>query len=448
MGQSVPTCCCYNRHALQAADISGFTPRVIPSVSGVAARGGTPRGTRLSPAANDCSGTHLLPVSEIPGEEAAHSVYENSRQDQDCADVSLIAPLEQPSVGSRTHWEGTCKRCCFFAKDRCTNGADCEFCHYEHEKRRRIKRKRKNKSSANNADAGDAAANADADDALSMSEDDDDDDRVAAHMGDIFQFPVPVTPDSDAGIGQRSFAQARSAEDKKQGWEIAAAKNRVGSRLRPDAGEFAPAAVVQGTVTKQAQQRDSTAATSNVALWWTDQTLAFTDQQPQVVMPAAIEEPCESGAWRYVGTASQFHPVPEFHSSPLSTGMSCFHGPDVCQQGWNTQEQFGNSFYDNGGWPLSQPPLVDTSLQQSTWYYSGNANAMPCDSSSLTYDASMRHFGGPPQDTAKLPPGVEVAVDMAPVTMVPWVHHATDDQFGQKLTHPQQRFVGCRVGGA
>lgn len=54
-----------------------------------------------------------------------------------------LGPL--PSMGSAQHAEGACKRCCFFPKGRCQNGYNCEFCHFEHEKR---KRKKKKKSAA------------------------------------------------------------------------------------------------------------------------------------------------------------------------------------------------------------------------------------------------------------------------------------------------------------
>jgi len=50
-----------------------------------------------------------------------------------------------PSMGSEAHAQGTCKRCCFFPRGRCTNGYTCEFCHYEHEKRRRKNKKKKKK---------------------------------------------------------------------------------------------------------------------------------------------------------------------------------------------------------------------------------------------------------------------------------------------------------------
>mmetsp|Transcript_9227 Transcript_9227/g.10718 ORF Transcript_9227/g.10718 Transcript_9227/m.10718 type:complete len:137 (-) Transcript_9227:1-411(-) len=42
-----------------------------------------------------------------------------------------------PSLGSEFHESGNCKRCCFYPRNRCLNGYECEFCHYEHEKRKR-----------------------------------------------------------------------------------------------------------------------------------------------------------------------------------------------------------------------------------------------------------------------------------------------------------------------
>mmetsp|Transcript_19635 Transcript_19635/g.45726 ORF Transcript_19635/g.45726 Transcript_19635/m.45726 type:complete len:424 (+) Transcript_19635:160-1431(+) len=59
----------------------------------------------------------------------------------------LVEKGELPSLGSKRHLEGQCKRCCFFPKGRCQNGYDCEFCHFEHEKRRRKKKKKKKTAS-------------------------------------------------------------------------------------------------------------------------------------------------------------------------------------------------------------------------------------------------------------------------------------------------------------
>jgi len=42
-----------------------------------------------------------------------------------------------PSVGSTLHASGRCSRCCFFLKDRCRNGVNCQFCHLPHERRGR-----------------------------------------------------------------------------------------------------------------------------------------------------------------------------------------------------------------------------------------------------------------------------------------------------------------------
>mmetsp|Transcript_62297 Transcript_62297/g.178756 ORF Transcript_62297/g.178756 Transcript_62297/m.178756 type:complete len:519 (+) Transcript_62297:85-1641(+) len=47
-----------------------------------------------------------------------------------------------PSLGSEGHVAGTCKRCCFFPRGRCSNGYECEFCHYEHDKRKRKNKKK------------------------------------------------------------------------------------------------------------------------------------------------------------------------------------------------------------------------------------------------------------------------------------------------------------------
>lgn len=51
-----------------------------------------------------------------------------------------LGPTGLPSKGSQGHDTGECKRCCFFPKGRCTNGYECEFCHFDHEKRMRKKR--------------------------------------------------------------------------------------------------------------------------------------------------------------------------------------------------------------------------------------------------------------------------------------------------------------------
>jgi len=59
---------------------------------------------------------------------------------------------EHPSLGSPGHLDGTCKRCCFYPRNRCLNGYECEFCHYDHEKRKRKSKKSKKKKAGENAE--------------------------------------------------------------------------------------------------------------------------------------------------------------------------------------------------------------------------------------------------------------------------------------------------------
>lgn len=54
-----------------------------------------------------------------------------------------LGPDGLPSMGSVGHTTGDCKRCAFFPKDRCQNGYNCQFCHFDHEKSRRTGKKKR-----------------------------------------------------------------------------------------------------------------------------------------------------------------------------------------------------------------------------------------------------------------------------------------------------------------
>lgn len=54
--------------------------------------------------------------------------------------LPAVTLADLPSLGSLGHFVGQCSKCCFFPKGRCTNGYECRFCHFEHEKRQRKKR--------------------------------------------------------------------------------------------------------------------------------------------------------------------------------------------------------------------------------------------------------------------------------------------------------------------
>lgn len=50
---------------------------------------------------------------------------------------SPLAVTALPSIGSALHASGKCSRCCFYLKNRCRNGINCQFCHLPHERRSR-----------------------------------------------------------------------------------------------------------------------------------------------------------------------------------------------------------------------------------------------------------------------------------------------------------------------
>ncbi|CAE8583119.1 unnamed protein product [Polarella glacialis] len=94
----------------------------------------------------------LLSTKAVKVQKAVAANKENNENNQENDDEdSNVGDYEQesgplPSLGAANHNAGTCKRCNFYPKGRCQNGADCTFCHYSHEKRkpsRQEKRDRK-----------------------------------------------------------------------------------------------------------------------------------------------------------------------------------------------------------------------------------------------------------------------------------------------------------------
>mmetsp|Transcript_90890 Transcript_90890/g.294071 ORF Transcript_90890/g.294071 Transcript_90890/m.294071 type:complete len:529 (+) Transcript_90890:132-1718(+) len=69
------------------------------------------------------------------------AVLSDPGAESDVAELAALAeqvPLGSlPSHGSVLHAEGKCSRCCFHMKNRCRNGANCQFCHLKHERRTR-----------------------------------------------------------------------------------------------------------------------------------------------------------------------------------------------------------------------------------------------------------------------------------------------------------------------
>jgi len=80
-----------------------------------------------------------------------------SRRPSNDSSASTAVSELLPSVGSALHFTAECQRCCFFPKGSCSNGKDCNFCHFDHEARpRRSKRGGSKKAEENSALASDS----------------------------------------------------------------------------------------------------------------------------------------------------------------------------------------------------------------------------------------------------------------------------------------------------
>jgi hypothetical protein len=99
-------------------------------------------------ASTTSGGTDMEPSSLPPSPNELFSLPEDSTSASEDAEHSKVPEeleipkitLDQngfPSVGSIGHFSGQCTRCCFHPKGRCLNGYDCNFCHFEHDKRKR-----------------------------------------------------------------------------------------------------------------------------------------------------------------------------------------------------------------------------------------------------------------------------------------------------------------------
>lgn len=85
-------------------------------------------------------------VSTFHDDEEADSDEDKDELGQ--AAFSEVVGLELPSIGSKDHAIGECKRCAFYFKGRCRNGKDCSHCHLPHDETRRRRNRKKTKASA------------------------------------------------------------------------------------------------------------------------------------------------------------------------------------------------------------------------------------------------------------------------------------------------------------
>lgn len=91
-------------------------------------------------ASTTSGGTDMEPSSLPPSPNELFSLPEDSTSASEDNEPSKTDHNGFPSVGSIGHFSGQCTRCCFHPKGRCLNGYDCNFCHFDHDKRRRTKK--------------------------------------------------------------------------------------------------------------------------------------------------------------------------------------------------------------------------------------------------------------------------------------------------------------------
>eukprot|EP00443_Scrippsiella_acuminata_P048586 CAMPEP_0115204436 /NCGR_PEP_ID=MMETSP0270-20121206/19168_1 /TAXON_ID=71861 /ORGANISM="Scrippsiella trochoidea, Strain CCMP3099" /LENGTH=374 /DNA_ID=CAMNT_0002617935 /DNA_START=56 /DNA_END=1180 /DNA_ORIENTATION=- len=140
--------------------IHPFTPITTPSPTG--GLGLFHRDLRTSAAESAVQGDSSVAATGMVADRHAEGDHIGSDDESDDDDSSQIQTARQPadaprrpkgalhpSLGSEGHAIGACKRCCFFSRGRCANGYECQFCHYEHEKRKRKNKKAATKKAIN-----------------------------------------------------------------------------------------------------------------------------------------------------------------------------------------------------------------------------------------------------------------------------------------------------------
>jgi hypothetical protein len=80
---------------------------------------------------------------DLPGSKGNDGgVVSTTLTKEEPGNLSAAGDEKLPSIGSVGHNDGSCKRCAFFPKGRCLNGADCTHCHFDHVSRPRARKLR------------------------------------------------------------------------------------------------------------------------------------------------------------------------------------------------------------------------------------------------------------------------------------------------------------------
>lgn len=97
-----------------------------------------PASGRFGSTTEECNSTESSPKNACASPMRVRCMVQEEDEDLiiDDADTSADVSEDLPSRGSAKHASGECQRCNFFSNGRCTNGRDCSFCHFEHDKKK------------------------------------------------------------------------------------------------------------------------------------------------------------------------------------------------------------------------------------------------------------------------------------------------------------------------
>mmetsp|Transcript_114991 Transcript_114991/g.245577 ORF Transcript_114991/g.245577 Transcript_114991/m.245577 type:complete len:518 (+) Transcript_114991:60-1613(+) len=297
--------------------------------------------------------------------------------------------VTHPSVGSAKHADGTCKRCCFFSKNRCANGASCEWCHYEHEKRKRNKRKNKGAKGAEDGENDEGEEDA----AMTLSEEalampvspSEGPSTVTSTSCTYLSFGVslPPTPDAMAGTGPAATQESMASGLGQHAYNTDRSQTSYLSAHTSFAGALA-----------EEMNFASAGSVYQDAHAWNEGFSASTGMHllstvPQTQQPSSAYAHDEWAQWQ------------------------CMNGEQQPQQ-W----AMDGSWYDGSQQQMYWDQSAAMSEAEGAMYQiQGCTEGMMQQGS-----APGSYLGGlcaPTHMAPCLPPGVEVAVDMKPPPMIP-----------------------------
>jgi len=315
--------------------------------------------------------------------------------------------IKHPSIGSEKHFEGTCKRCCFYPRRRCANGDKCEFCHYDHEKRTHKKRKAKSRLG----------------DAIGDGAEDKENQAAAGKENSSTGLPLTSAPQADT-----NSSKATSGTSSPTAGYAAKTPQQMGLRhqYQEKSATLNPS-TWQAKRAHQAPQPGHCAAKPPADQWMVIEA----NHPPSGHSVTAWAADSANLTWP---TDGQW----QSQNSEQAFGAPEWAGAQMVRPMWDPNAQIGN---DNPSWWNQN----QHSHQQANYGWQSNCQQI---NEHVVYESaawpSYTDARVPESQPVMrpLPPGVTVAHDMQPPPMDPtwraWPHIAKRLQYGMQVAHDSQ----------